>query len=69
MREPTAKEIREFRKAANALSKLGKSGLTMYLSMDTLHLMRGPAHDDACKPQRQNIVESVLIPGADGGDW
>lgn len=46
MKEPTELEIREFTCAANTLARLGESGLTMYLAMDTLCLMRGPAHDN-----------------------
>lgn len=68
-REPTPAERREFLKVANALAKLGKAGLRMYLAEDSLHLMAGPSHDDNSRPQQQNSRESVYIPGAGGGDW
>lgn len=68
-REPTAAEQMEFLRACNLLRNLTERGWQLYLSGSTLCLMRGDSHDKAGRPQRDNIVESALIPGAGGGDW
>jgi hypothetical protein len=40
-----------------------------YLANDTLHLMKGPDHDDNCRALRSNSVASEKIPYSGGGDW
>lgn len=70
VREPTASELAAFRKAANALAKLGAAGLHIYLADDSLCLMAGPSHDDRTGRANLDLVrESVMLPGAGGGGW
>lgn len=68
-REPTAAETMEFLRACNALRNLTERGWQLYLCGNTMCLMRGDSHDRDGQPLRDNVVDSVLIPGASGGDW
>lgn len=68
-RDPTAAEQMQFLRACNLLRNLTERGWQLYLAGNTMCLMRGDSHDDNARPLRENVVESVLIPGAGGGDW
>ena len=70
-REPTAREIAAFRRAAYALAELGEAGLSIYLANSTLNLMSGPSHEsDTQGRARQDRVRAhVHIPRSGGGDW
>lgn len=67
--EPTPQDVAKFKRAAKALAALGKRGIFLYLANDTLHLMKGPSHDENFRPLQSNVVESVNIPNSGGGDW
>jgi cation transport regulator ChaC len=69
MTEPTPQDIVKFKRAASVLAALGKRGIHLYLANDVLHLMKGPTHDENFRPLQNNVVQSVTIPNAGGGDW
>ena len=67
--KPTAKDLATFRRACSLLVGLARAGHVFYLANDTLCLMSGPSHDDGGRALRGNVVDSMRIPAAGGGDW
>lgn len=73
------RDIESFVKAANKLDSLMKRirqynpDAKYYLANDTLNLMNGHSHSAMklgyMEPLYENVVESVVIESADGGDW
>ena len=42
----------------------------LYLAGSTLNLMSGPHHEGRwAKARPDRIIDSIIIPGIDGGDW
>jgi len=68
--------IRRFKRLARGLQVLIAEVNTynkhanLYQECDTLHLMVGPSHVGRnARPIHEHVVESVYIPGSDGGAW
>ncbi len=72
----TDQDRRKFVRLAKSLAaymkelRLRAPEANLYLAMEELHLMEGLSHDSQSEiAQQENSLESVLIPGAGGGDW
>lgn len=69
------KDIARFQELAKGLDELIKGiqeycpEANLYLSMNDLCLMKGPAHDFQGNPQLENTVSDYLFTAMDGGDW
>ena len=64
-----ASSIKAFRKAVELLRSID-SDLSLYVGASTMHLMKGPSHDDASgRPLKDNIVDSSTGLYISGGDW
>ena len=69
------KDIRDFEKYAKKLNDVicriqeYNQDANVYLAMEDLCLMSGRSHDDYGYKQPENIVTSVIITSANGGDW
>lgn len=46
-----------------------KTHYEFYVASDVLCLMKGPSHDRAGRPQKDNVVESECRIRISGGDW
>lgn len=65
-----AEAVAKFRKACALLGEISKtSPFQFYVASDVLHLMRGPSHDERCRAQQQNVVDSDYSIRISGGDW
>ena len=74
--EISENDIRTFRRAAGTLRNLiarirqYNPEANLYQQEDTLCLMAGPVHTGHWGSSHQeHVVESVFIPGSDGGAW
>lgn len=63
-----ASSIRAFRQAVELLRSIDPD-LSLYVGGSTLHLMKGPSHDDQTRPLRNNIIDSSIGLYISGGDW
>lgn len=63
-----ASSIKAFRDAVELLRQID-GGLSIYVANDTLHLMKGPSHDDRWRPLQNNIIDSGHGVRISGGDW
>lgn len=73
------KHRKQFLNICNKLNKLMNDikkynpEANYYLSNDIFNLMKGPTHTENnpnyIMPIFENVVESVIIKNADGGDW
>jgi len=69
-----ADHIARFKRYAKQLNKLMDEmreynpHANFYLANDVLHLMRGPSHTGH-ETHNEHSVASVIMTGADGGDW
>ena len=64
-----ASSIRAFRQAVALLRSIDPD-LSLYVGGSTLHLMKGPSHDDRSgQPLQRNIVDSSTELYITGGDW
>lgn len=67
--------MRRFRRACKELNAIVKEaqkvypGANLYLAEDQLNLLRGPSHDARHQACQENVLDSVWLPGAGGGDW
>jgi len=62
--------LKKFRQIAHLMRDIGDAGFQLYVAgSGRLYLMRGPSHDDAGEPMRDNIVASDGVPCISGGDW
>ncbi len=63
-----ASSIRAFRQAVELLRSIDPK-LSIYVANTTMHLMRGPSHDDRARPLRDNVLDSGFGVRISGGDW
>ena len=71
-----AKHIRKFVSLCKQMNRLidemraYEPRANLYLEEDTMNLMVGDSHAGiGQQPQRQNVIESVLMPHSSGGGW
>lgn len=63
-----ASSILAFEQAVELLRKIDPD-LSLYVGGSTLHLMKGPSHDEKAHPLRENIIASSIRLYISGGDW
>lgn len=67
---PTSKQLKQFRKAVKLLTRLCQQGYSIYQVRDTMHLVKGPTHDEALQPLFINSMAHFRIDGSIGAeDW
>ncbi len=70
-RDPRREQIVFFKAACRSLDAVARTGLALYVTPGTIHLLDGPSHDASTQARalRENIVESARVYGISGGDW
>ena len=69
------KDIQDFERYANKINEVIKrilkynTNVNVYLAMEDLCLLNGESHDEYGNKQPENVVTSVAITNASGGDW
>jgi len=63
-----ASSIKAFRQAVELLRSIDP-GLSLYVANSTLHLMKGPSHDDRHQPVQDNVIDTATRLRISGGDW
>jgi len=63
-----AAAIRTFRAAVELLRSIDPK-FSIYVANTTMHLMKGPSHDDRWRPLQDNIVDTGYGVRISGGDW
>lgn len=64
----SASSIKAFRQAVELLRSIDPR-FSLYVGGSTMHLMKGPSHDDRGRALRDNIVDSGIGLYISGGDW
>ncbi len=73
----TDKQKAKFKRLVKGLNDLmfelqdadGYPGANYYLAMETLHVMRGPSHDDGDTARQDRSMVSADLWSSGGGDW
>lgn len=70
-RGPHTKQLALFRDACRLLNAVAGTGLELYVTPGSIHLLDGPSHEDTpqARALRENIIDTARVTGISGGDW